>query len=50
METTEYKKINWNGVYVGVSTRNPLRSKVKLYPLYAMEAQGGRGGIAPTHT
>jgi hypothetical protein len=24
--------------------------KVKLYPLYAMEAQGRRGGIAPTHT
>jgi hypothetical protein len=23
---------------------------IKLYPLYAMEAQGGRGGIAPTHT
>jgi hypothetical protein len=22
----------------------------KLYPLYAMVAQGGRGGIAPTHT
>jgi hypothetical protein len=22
----------------------------KLYPLHAMGAQGGRGGIAPTHT
>jgi hypothetical protein len=24
--------------------------KQKLYPLHAMEAQGGRGVIAPTHT
>jgi hypothetical protein len=23
---------------------------VKAVPLHAMEAQGGRGGIAPTHT
>jgi hypothetical protein len=23
---------------------------IKLYPLHAMEAHGGRGGIAPTHT
>jgi hypothetical protein len=27
-----------------------VKKKVKLYPLYAVEAQGGRGGIAPAHT
>jgi hypothetical protein len=26
------------------------KKKIKLYPLHAMEAPGGRGGIAPTHT
>jgi hypothetical protein len=26
------------------------KSKVKAVPLHAMEAHGGRGGIAPTHT
>jgi hypothetical protein len=27
-----------------------LKNKGKAVPLYAMEAHGGRGGIAPTHT
>jgi hypothetical protein len=30
--------------------QNLISINVKLYPLYAMEAQGGRGDIAPTHT
>jgi hypothetical protein len=27
-----------------------VREKNKVIPLHAMEAHGGRGGIAPTHT
>jgi hypothetical protein len=36
--------------YLFSLTNFQRKAKNKLYPLYAMEAQGGRGGIAPTHT
>jgi hypothetical protein len=32
-----------------VITVKQEKKKVKLYQLYAMEAQWGRGGIAPTY-
>jgi hypothetical protein len=33
-----------------VSTYKFIKGKGKGVPLHAMEAHGGRGGIAPTHT
>jgi hypothetical protein len=35
--------------FVQKVTRNVLK-KSKAVPLHAMEAHGGRGGIAPAHT
>jgi hypothetical protein len=39
----------------GISTQKTtlhikVKKKSKAVPLHAMEAHGGRGGIAPTHT
>jgi phage regulator Rha-like protein len=33
-----------------ILTKCPLRKKGKVIPLHAMEAHGGRGSIAPTHS
>jgi hypothetical protein len=33
-----------------ITERNIILKKSKAVPLHAMEAHGGRGGIAPTHS
>jgi hypothetical protein len=44
-------KIQSLNAYIVVISRNGMRQKKgKAVPLHAMEAHGGRGGIAPTHT
>jgi hypothetical protein len=36
--------------FICVSFRRYISKVSKAAPLHAMEAHGGRGGIAPTHT
>jgi hypothetical protein len=48
--TNGRRKLSTPRKFCLINILSAIRKKGKGVPLHAMEAHGGRGGIAPTHT